>query len=40
MSESRGMRPRIQRPAMGLTLVAMAALGVVCIFAAAPAARQ
>jgi Family of unknown function (DUF6174) len=33
MSESRGVRPRIWRPAIGLTLVAMAGLAAVCIFA-------
>ena len=33
MSESREMRPRIRRPAIGLTLVAMTGLAAVCIFA-------
>jgi hypothetical protein len=33
MSESRGMRPRIRRPAIGLTVVAMTGLAAVCIFA-------
>jgi hypothetical protein len=33
MSVSRGTRPRIRRPAIGLTLVAMTGLAAVCIFA-------
>ena len=33
MSESREMRPRNRRPAIGLTLVAMTGLAAVCIFA-------
>ncbi len=33
MSESREMRPRIRRPAIGLILVAMTGLAAVCIFA-------
>ena len=33
MSESRGIRPRIRRPAIGLTLVAMTGLAAVCLFA-------
>ncbi len=33
MSESRGPRPRIRRPAIGWTLMAMIGLAAVCIFA-------
>ncbi len=33
MSENRGLRPRIRRPGIGMTLVAMTALAVVCLFA-------
>ncbi len=33
MSERSGLHPRIRRPAMGLTLIAMTGLAAVCVFA-------